>query len=80
MTWPRFFDNLVSEFLYLEAEDGAEPLASYCAGGAHPVHLDEHYPSSTCNGGREGRYRIIHKLGDGHFSTVWLAQDSSLPE
>ena len=24
---------------------------------------------------KEGRYTVLHKLGWGHFSTVWLVQD-----
>jgi len=38
----------------------------YQPGGYHPVHLGDVY----CQ-----RYRIIHKLGFGTYSTVWLARD-----
>ena len=37
-------------------------------GGYHPVFVGEEY----C----QHRYRIIEKLGWGHFSTVWLAHDT----
>ena len=46
----------------LESPDGYRP------GGYHPVHIGEVY--------RE-RYRVLHKLGYGAYSTVWLARDLS---
>jgi serine/threonine-protein kinase SRPK3/serine/threonine-protein kinase SRPK1 len=49
---------------YTESDDeGAE---GYRKGGYHVVTIGEVY---------NGRYRIIAKLGWGHFSTVWLCQD-----
>ncbi|KAH6720108.1 kinase-like domain-containing protein [Leptodontidium sp. MPI-SDFR-AT-0119] len=45
-----------------------ENLAMYEVGGLHPVNLGESY--------QEGRYKIAHKLGNGGFSTTWLARDS----
>lgn len=36
-------------------------------GGYHPVHLLDEYS--------ERRYQIVHKLGFGTYSTVWLAKD-----
>ena len=44
----------------VEGPDGYRP------GGYHPVHLGDVY----CQ-----RYRVIHKLGFGVYSTVWLARD-----
>lgn len=38
------------------------------AGGYHPVRIGEKY--------KEGRYVVLRKLGWGHFSTVWLVQDT----
>lgn len=38
------------------------------AGGYHPVQVGEQYCS--------GRYTVLHKLGWGHFSTVWLVRDT----
>lgn len=37
-------------------------------GGYHPVYIGERY--------RDGRYVVLQKLGWGHFSTVWLVQDT----
>ncbi|KAG5771516.1 hypothetical protein H9Q72_001956 [Fusarium xylarioides] len=41
----------------------------YGMGGYHPVHLGDLYD--------DGRYRIVHKIGAGDTSTIWLARDSS---
>lgn len=45
----------------------AEPAYRYRPGGYHPVHLGD-----TLS---EDRYKILHKLGWGGYSTVWAAQD-----
>lgn len=45
----------------------AEPLPRYKPGGYHPVHLGD------CL--KDGRYKILHKLGWGGYSTVWAALD-----
>lgn len=39
----------------------------YCEGGYHPTRLGDEF---SC-----GRYRVVHKLGYGSFSTVWMARD-----
>jgi serine/threonine protein kinase len=49
---------------YTESDD--EGQEGYRKGGYHVVELGEVY---------NGRYRVIAKLGWGHFSTVWLCQD-----
>jgi serine/threonine protein kinase len=40
----------------------------YCPGGFHPVNLGDTF--------HQGKYRVIRKLGDGSYSTVWLAVSS----
>jgi serine/threonine protein kinase len=49
-----------------ETEEDAE---DYKKGGYHPVQIGDVY---------HNRYRILRKLGWGHFSTVWLAKDNRL--
>ena len=51
------------------ASSDVESPHYYRPGGYHPVHLGDVY--------RE-RYRVIHKLGFGAYSTVWLARDFHL--
>lgn len=41
--------------------DDVEDLERYVAGGYHPTHLGDEFS--------EGRYRIVHKLGFGGYST-----------
>ena len=53
---------------FLSFVEDAESFSGYSPGGYHPVHLGEHY-------GYEGRYKILHKLGNGTYSTVWLGKD-----
>lgn len=50
-------------------QDRVENLEDYQAGGYHPIHLGDRL-------GNTGRYHVIHKLGYGGFSTVWLCSDS----
>ncbi|KAL4803353.1 kinase-like domain-containing protein [Aspergillus unguis] len=37
--------------------------------GYHPVHIGDFF---------HNRYRVVHKLGHGTFSTIWLARDEAL--
>ena len=48
--------------------DGIERVDRYRQGGYHPVLLNDTFEG--------GRYRVIHKLGYGGSSTVWLARDN----
>lgn len=47
---------------------GLENLGDYEPGGHHPVHLHDRL-------GKDGRYRVIHKLGKGGFANIWLCRD-----
>ncbi|RFN51495.1 cmgc/srpk protein kinase [Fusarium flagelliforme] len=49
---------------------GSEDPETYETGGQHPVHLGDLYDND--------RYRIVHKLGFGDNSVIWLARDSAL--
>lgn len=48
-------------------QDDVENLEHYRVGGYHPVELGDQFAGS--------RYQIVHKLGYGGSSTVWLAKD-----
>jgi hypothetical protein len=47
-----------------------EPLWRYGPGGYYPVRIGERFASS--------RYQVVHKLGHGASSTIWLARDEHL--
>ena len=49
-------------------QEDVENLEAYCSGGYHSIQLGDEFS--------QGRYRVVHKLGYGSFSTVWLARDS----
>jgi serine/threonine protein kinase len=61
-------DSLPSPRFILVSLGDTEDLERYEPGGFHPVHLGDVY---------DGRYRVMHKLGAGGFSTVWLARDET---
>ena len=46
----------------------AEDIARYCPGGYHPIYLNDLL--------KDGQYEVLHKLGFGSYSTVWLARDN----
>jgi len=48
-------------------QDDVENLEAYRSGGYHPIQLGDELSNE--------RYHVIHKLGYGTFSTVWLARD-----
>ncbi len=50
---------------YLPIED-VEPFERYCSGGYHLVKIGDSL---------QGHYDIVHKLGFGSSSTIWLARD-----
>lgn len=49
-----------------DVELDCENLEKSKPGGFHPVNLGDTF---------DDRYRVVHKLGSGGFSTVWLARD-----
>ena len=49
--------------------DDVERLDNYRPGGYHPIRIGDNL---------QERYRIVHKLGYGSFSTTWLARDEQL--
>ncbi|KAJ6127416.1 kinase-like protein [Penicillium sp. IBT 18751x] len=51
--------------LYEPIED-VEGMEYYQAGGYHPVTIVDRL---------DDRYRVVHKLGHGTYSTIWLARD-----
>ena len=46
-----------------------EDLEKYCPDGLHPVSINDVFA--------DGRYKVLHKLGSGGFSTVWLVRDQT---
>ncbi|KAF7556895.1 hypothetical protein G7046_g6183 [Stylonectria norvegica] len=61
-----------AEERFIEAGLPVEWPELYRPGGYHPVSIGD-----TLG---EGRYRVIRKLGDGSFSTVWLAENKEVTE
>ncbi|KAL7764782.1 hypothetical protein ACKLNR_005927 [Fusarium oxysporum f. sp. zingiberi] len=47
----------------------AEPMHRYRPGGYHPVALGDSLS--------DGRYKVLHKLGWGSYSTTWAAKDQT---
>lgn len=60
------YTSRVAHLMYACDVD-AEPLHRYCIGGYHPLKLGDVL--------KHGRYRIMHKVGWGGYSTTWVARD-----
>ncbi|KAK4110796.1 kinase-like protein [Canariomyces notabilis] len=60
--------STVHPILY-EPVDDVERLDVYRPGGYHPIQVGDHL---------HNRYGVVHKLGHGSFSTIWLAKDEQL--
>lgn len=61
------------EGFFYDGNDDVENISMYKPGGYHPVHLGDVLPKMSAS--RKPRYRVMQKLGQGAFSTVWLARD-----
>ncbi|KAK6844090.1 kinase domain-containing protein [Apiospora arundinis] len=55
-----------SEDVYLPEVD-LEYFEDYAFGGYHPIAIGDTF--------HDGRYHVVHKLGFGSYSTIWLARD-----
>ncbi|PGH05300.1 CMGC/SRPK protein kinase [Blastomyces parvus] len=60
---------VITERTYYPEVD-VEDLEGYTPGGYHPTLIGDTFCS--------GRYTIVHKLGFGGYSTIWLARDQQL--
>lgn len=48
------------------SDEEQEDDTQYCRGGYHPVVIGDVF---------DNLYRVVRKLGWGHFSTVWLCRE-----
>ncbi|XP_037930089.1 SRSF protein kinase 1-like isoform X2 [Teleopsis dalmanni] len=64
-TTDEIFPNSPDSSLYGSDEEQEDP-SQYCRGGYHPVVIGDIF---------DNRFRVVRKLGWGHFSTVWLCRD-----
>lgn len=61
------------EFRFKTITSPCEWIESYHPGGYHPVHLGDLF--------HHDQYKATRKLGEGSYSTVWLARDlKSVPQ
>ncbi|XP_067643164.1 SRSF protein kinase 3 isoform X4 [Eurosta solidaginis] len=64
-TTEEIFPDSPDSSLYGSDEEQEDP-SQYCRGGYHPVIIGDIF---------DNRFRVVRKLGWGHFSTVWLCRD-----
>ncbi|KAK4640931.1 hypothetical protein QC761_0097010 [Podospora bellae-mahoneyi] len=65
--------KMAPQFKYSPSNlDHVEDLEKYWRGGFHPVHIGDKLDKVNTT---TYRYEVIHKLGYGGFSTVWLANN-----
>jgi serine/threonine-protein kinase SRPK3 len=65
---PKAFESQVQ---IEEVQEGVEDGENYKMGGHHPIHLGDRLHNDS--------YEIIHRLGHGSHSIVWLAKDHRCP-
>ncbi len=61
-------DDSSFQELYI-LETGVEDLEDYRPGGFHPTSIGDVF---------QNRYKVLHKLGYGGYSTIWFARDEAL--
>ncbi|XP_053953530.1 SRSF protein kinase 3 isoform X3 [Anastrepha ludens] len=64
-TTEEIYPDSPDSSLYGSDEEQEDP-SQYCRGGYHPVIIGDIF---------DNRFRVVRKLGWGHFSTVWLCRD-----
>ncbi|KAI0425572.1 kinase-like domain-containing protein [Xylaria sp. FL1042] len=65
----QFDDTQEYDYDHLWDEAGLEEISRYNRGGFHPIHIED-----VLN----DRFKVVHKLGNGGFGTVWLCRDLQL--
>lgn len=69
-------DDVDTGFLNLPNLDPEEEVESSESEDESDFHPGGYHPATVGETFNQGRYVILHKLGWGHFSTVWLAFDT----
>ncbi|EAS36666.3 CMGC/SRPK protein kinase [Coccidioides immitis RS] len=64
------FSTMTESTPLYHPESDVEDLEGYRPGGYHPTLIGDTF----C----DGRYTVVHKLGSGGYSTIWLARDQQL--
>ncbi|KAA8908801.1 kinase-like domain-containing protein [Sphaerosporella brunnea] len=68
MSMPDSSDTPADDvFVPREVNRSLEDPARYQPGGYHPIAIDDEL--------HDGRYRVIHRISHGAYSTVWMAMD-----
>lgn len=62
---PEDYEEVADDTITCSDGEQEDPK-DYCRGGYYPVQIGEVF---------NNRYKLIRKLGWGHFSTVWLCDD-----